>query len=416
MTFSVVVGGAPLGSASSRRCSPRSRPTPRSSSSTPTAAAAGLTARASIERHDNPGFGPATTTASRAATRDVTRPAEPRHRRRARRRRAACDARAGREALVVPRLRNADGSIQRSAFALPGRAVGRAHRADARTAAPRALALRRAPRIVGWALAAALAAPTGAAAPPRAVRPGRVPLLRGHGPLPARPCRGRPDGAAPRGRADAYRRRTPYGTPRRSTSSPAAAARSSARTSARARCGSTTPPRSPSSACGRGARRDRAAAASAVLRARASRVRADASVWSSPPPVLLMRVGGAGGEVPLLAPLRRDGAPGRPLDDRRPARLRPGRRRHLHARLQVGRSRRRPGSSSTPRTTASRTTRSAAGRCWRPATPSATSPTSAPSRRPRRPRSSTTPCRELPRRRQRLRRAGSTRAAAARTP
>ena len=66
---------------------------------------------------------------------------------------------AGRDALVVPRLRNPDGTIQRSAFALPGKPSALL---TALTPGP----LRpepwrgRAPRIVGWALAAALAAPT----------------------------------------------------------------------------------------------------------------------------------------------------------------------------------------------------------------------------------------------------------------
>jgi GT2 family glycosyltransferase len=121
--------------------------------------AAGLPATV-IERHDNPGFGAANNDGVAQAAGDVTvllNPdivATP----------AAIDRlatlAAGREALVVPRLLNSDGSVQRSAFALPGRPSGVL---TALTPGP----LRRepwrspAPRIVGWALAAALAAPTG---------------------------------------------------------------------------------------------------------------------------------------------------------------------------------------------------------------------------------------------------------------
>jgi N-acetylglucosaminyl-diphospho-decaprenol L-rhamnosyltransferase len=112
-----------------------------------------------IERRDNPGFGPANNGGVARAGGDVcvllnpdivTTPAAVE--------RLATLA-AGREALVVPRLLNADGSVQRSAFALPGKAS-----AVLNALAPGPLRREpwrsREPRIVGWALAAALAAPT----------------------------------------------------------------------------------------------------------------------------------------------------------------------------------------------------------------------------------------------------------------
>ena len=68
---------------------------------------------------------------------------------------------AGRDALFVPRLLNADGSVQRSAHPLPGTAVGAAARARApaacRCAAAEPWRVARAAH-VGWAIAAALAA------------------------------------------------------------------------------------------------------------------------------------------------------------------------------------------------------------------------------------------------------------------
>jgi N-acetylglucosaminyl-diphospho-decaprenol L-rhamnosyltransferase len=112
-----------------------------------------------IERHDNPGFGAANNDGVARAAGEVTILLNP----------DIVPApgtierlgalAAGREALVVPRLLNADGSVQRSAFALPGRP------STLLTAvAPGPLRFEpwraRAPRIVGWALAAALAAPT----------------------------------------------------------------------------------------------------------------------------------------------------------------------------------------------------------------------------------------------------------------
>ena len=120
--------------------------------------AAGATAKV-IERHDNPGFGAANNEGVARASGEVTVLLNPDvvPPPGAVERLAALAA--GRDALVVPRLRNSDGSVQRSAFALPGRPSGIL---TALTPGP----LRRepwraqAPRIVGWALAAALAAPT----------------------------------------------------------------------------------------------------------------------------------------------------------------------------------------------------------------------------------------------------------------
>jgi N-acetylglucosaminyl-diphospho-decaprenol L-rhamnosyltransferase len=112
-----------------------------------------------IERLDNPGFGAANNDGVARATGNVTILLNPDVV-------ASPDSierlaalAAGRSALVVPRLLNADGSVQRSAFALPGRASGVL---NALTPGPlrREPWRSRAPRIVGWALAAALAAPT----------------------------------------------------------------------------------------------------------------------------------------------------------------------------------------------------------------------------------------------------------------
>jgi hypothetical protein len=158
-----------------------------------------------VERHDNPGFGAANNDGVARAGGEVTvllNPdivATP----------GAVDRlatlAAGREGLVVPRLRNADGSVQRSAFALPGRASGVL---TAITPGPlrREPWRSRAPRIVGWALARGARGANRAAAAPGPVRPRRVPVLRGHGPVPARARGRRADGAAPGGRADAHRR------------------------------------------------------------------------------------------------------------------------------------------------------------------------------------------------------------------
>lgn len=72
----------------------------------------------------------------------------------------------GREALLVPRLLNADGSVQRSAHPLPGRPDALLPALVHPRLLPRGLRLRadpwrsESPRVVGWAVAACLAAPT----------------------------------------------------------------------------------------------------------------------------------------------------------------------------------------------------------------------------------------------------------------
>jgi N-acetylglucosaminyl-diphospho-decaprenol L-rhamnosyltransferase len=121
--------------------------------------AVGLEGAQIVERPDNPGFGPANNAGVQLASNelcvllnpDVVAPAGAVER-------LAGLAR-GADALIVPRLRNADGSVQRSAFAVPGGPAAVLH---ALVPGP----LRREPwsaelpREVGWALAAALAAPT----------------------------------------------------------------------------------------------------------------------------------------------------------------------------------------------------------------------------------------------------------------
>jgi GT2 family glycosyltransferase len=66
---------------------------------------------------------------------------------------------AGRDALLVPRLLNADGSLQRSAHPVPGHRAALARAALPTRALPQPHRARR-PRPVGWAIAACLAAPT----------------------------------------------------------------------------------------------------------------------------------------------------------------------------------------------------------------------------------------------------------------
>ena len=63
------------------------------------------------------------------------------------------------EALLVPRLIEADGALQRSAHPLPGRPMGLVRAALPTRALPQPHRTRR-PRRVGWAIAACLAAPT----------------------------------------------------------------------------------------------------------------------------------------------------------------------------------------------------------------------------------------------------------------
>jgi N-acetylglucosaminyl-diphospho-decaprenol L-rhamnosyltransferase len=112
-----------------------------------------------IERHDNPGFGAANNEGVARASGEVTVLLNPDIVATPEAIEALATLAAGRRALIVPRLLNTDGSVQRSAFALPGKPSGVL---VALTPGP----LRRepwraqAPRIVGWALAAALAAPT----------------------------------------------------------------------------------------------------------------------------------------------------------------------------------------------------------------------------------------------------------------
>ena len=66
---------------------------------------------------------------------------------------------AGAEALLVPRLIEADGALQRSAHPLPGRPMGLVRAALPTHALPQPHRARR-PRRVGWAIAACLAAPS----------------------------------------------------------------------------------------------------------------------------------------------------------------------------------------------------------------------------------------------------------------
>jgi len=112
-----------------------------------------------IERHDNPGFGAANNEGVARAGGEVTVLLNPDIVAAPEAIERLATLAAGREALIVPRLRNADGSIQRSAFALPGKPSAIV---NALTPGPwrREPWRARAPRIVGWALAAALAAPT----------------------------------------------------------------------------------------------------------------------------------------------------------------------------------------------------------------------------------------------------------------
>ena len=112
-----------------------------------------------VERLDNPGFGAANNDGVARASGEVTVLLNPDIVASPESVERLATLAAGRCALVVPRLLNADGSVQRSAFALPGRPSGVL---NAATPGPlrREPWRSRAPRIVGWALAAALAAPT----------------------------------------------------------------------------------------------------------------------------------------------------------------------------------------------------------------------------------------------------------------
>ena len=112
-----------------------------------------------IERHDTPGFGAANNDGVARASGEVTILLNPDVVATPAAIERLATLAAGREALVVPRLLNADGSVQRSAFALPGKPSALL---TALTPGPlrREPWRSRAPRIVGWALAAAVAAPT----------------------------------------------------------------------------------------------------------------------------------------------------------------------------------------------------------------------------------------------------------------
>jgi N-acetylglucosaminyl-diphospho-decaprenol L-rhamnosyltransferase len=112
-----------------------------------------------VERHDNPGFGAANNAGVARANGEVTVLLNPDIVATPVGVERLATLAAGREALIVPRLRNADGSVQRSAFALPGKPSAIA---NALSPGPwrREPWRSRTPRVVGWALAAALAAPT----------------------------------------------------------------------------------------------------------------------------------------------------------------------------------------------------------------------------------------------------------------
>ena len=114
---------------------------------------------------------------------------------------------AARDALVVPRLLNADGSVQRSAHPEPGTARALVPALVHPRLLPRRLRLRGRSLAVGRAAARRLGDRRGRggedrhAAPAGAVRPRRVPLLRGPRAVPACRRRRRAHRAAPRDRA-----------------------------------------------------------------------------------------------------------------------------------------------------------------------------------------------------------------------
>jgi N-acetylglucosaminyl-diphospho-decaprenol L-rhamnosyltransferase len=109
-----------------------------------------------IERRDNPGFGAANNVALARVTQTVTVLLNPDVSGSAR----ELARRAQAPGLHAPRLCNEDGSVQRSAHALPG-TLGALLPALSPVAPTRALPHRaRTPRTVGWAVAAALAART----------------------------------------------------------------------------------------------------------------------------------------------------------------------------------------------------------------------------------------------------------------
>ena len=175
-----------------------------------------------IELPDNPGFGAASNAGLARARHDVTVLLNP-----------DCElldgslaalaalARAHPRALHAPRLLNADGSVQRSAHPLPGTRGALLPALVHPPLLPRALRERAEPhradrahgrlgdrRLPGRAHRHAAAA--------RPVRPGRAPVRRGHGAVPARPRRRHPDRPAPASCASGTR----AGTPRCATGEP----------------------------------------------------------------------------------------------------------------------------------------------------------------------------------------------------
>ena len=153
-----------------------------------------------VELGDNPGFGAANNAGVARARHPVTVLLNP-----------DCElldaslerlvAQAGDGRLWVPRLLDPDGSVQRSAHPLPGTAGALLPALVHPPLLPEPLRERvepyraERPRSVGWAIAACLAARTDVLRRLGPFDAAPVPLLRGHGPLPARP-RGRdPDRA-----------------------------------------------------------------------------------------------------------------------------------------------------------------------------------------------------------------------------
>ena len=210
----------------------------RSWSSTPARATTGRRSREAagaevVVLDGNPGFGAASNAGVAAARHDVTVLLNP-----------DCEllddglaelaARAaGGEALLVPRLLEADGALQRSAHPLPGRPMALVRAVLPTRALPQPHRARR-PRRVGWAIAACLAAPTallrrlGPFDPDAFLFYEDMDLcLRAH-------ARGRADRPAPRGRGAPSRRaqhRAASSAARPSTCRRAAVARSWARAS-----------------------------------------------------------------------------------------------------------------------------------------------------------------------------------------
>ena len=167
------------------------------------AAAAG----AEVVRLDgNPGFGAANDAGVERARHDVTILLNPDCELRDDGLLRLADEARGRDALLVPRLLNTDGSVQRSAHPRPGTAAGLVAalvppRALPRARARGARALPQRPAAPGRVGDRRLRRRAhGAPAAPGPLRPRRVPLLRGPRPLPARGRGRRADRAAARRR------------------------------------------------------------------------------------------------------------------------------------------------------------------------------------------------------------------------